>query len=97
MRKARGARSCGGAFEIEQFLFACEAPAVAGDGAALAEDAEAGDGDSEGVGGAGAGDGAGGARGAELLGDLGGGGGFAAGDFAELSPDALLEGGATYI
>jgi len=82
-----------GFLEGEELSFAVSAPAVAGELAAGADDAVTGDDDGEEVGAAGGADGANGFGGADGFGDLGVGPGFAAGDFEESLPDALLEGG----
>ena len=80
-------------FGGEEFAFALDAPAIAGEAAILADDAVAGDGDGDGVGADGGGDGAGGGGPAEFAGDLGVAAGFAAWDLLQRLPDALLEGG----
>src|SRR5262245_12528030 len=77
---------------VEEFLLAVEAPAVAGEGATLAEDAVAGNGDGEGVGGNGGGGGTNGAGLANAVGNFGVGRGGASGDFSQGVPDAALEG-----
>ena len=80
-------------FEFQKLAFAVGTPAVAGEFAVGANDAVAGDDDGEEVGAAGGADGADGLGRADGLGDLGVGAGFAAGDFEQGLPDALLEGG----
>ena len=86
-------RLSGAAFGGEDFLFAVEAPAVAGEAAVLGDGAVAWDGESNGVGGTGGGDGAGGGGRAERAGESGVAARLAAGDLLEGSPDTLLEGG----
>ena len=78
---------------MEEFLFAVEAPAIAGQGAVCADDAVARDDDGSGIGGAGAGE-VGLAEGAS---DLRIGASGTAGNFLELLPDAALECGGLHI
>lgn len=80
-------------FGGEEFAFAVDAPAIAGEASVLADDAVAGNGDGDGVGAAGGGDGAGSGGLADFAGEFGVAAGFAARDLLEGFPDALLEGG----
>ena len=82
----------GAGFGGEEFLFALEAPAVAGEAAVLGDGPVAGDGESDGVGGTGGCDGAGGGGRAERAGESGVAARLAAGDLLEGAPDTLLEG-----
>jgi hypothetical protein len=78
---------------LEQPAFALQAAGVAGEGAALADHAVAGDDDRDRVAAVGEADGAAGARHAEAGGELAVAGGGAERDRAQRAPHALLERG----